>query len=143
MIESIEIIRVFSVFVLLFLFYLIFTKSKDDKTIKEDNENEPQTIDFDNSNIGIDFKLTFEPIKNLSGDNLKAIKIINTVRFGSVQIEIFKGSSFSDDPLKHWIEIKEYKRITNKLKEDEREPIILSEMDTNDLIILLTFINKL
>jgi len=143
MIESIEIIRVFSVFVLLFLFYLIFTKSKDDKTIKEDNENEPQTIDFDNSNIGIDFKLTFEPIKNLSGDNLKAIKIINTVRFGSVQIEIFKGSSFSDDPLKHWIEIKEYKRITNKSKEDEREPIILSEMDTNDLIILLTFINKL
>jgi len=143
MIESIEIIRVFSVFVLLFLFYLIFTKSKDDKTIKEDNENEPQTIDFDNSNIGIDFKLTFEPIKNLSGDNLKAIKIINTVRFGSVQIEIFKGSSFSDDPLKHWIEIKEYKRIANKSKEDEREPIILSEMDTNDLIILLTFINKL
>ena len=143
MIESIEIIRMFSVFVLLFLFYLIFTKSKDNKTIKEDNENEPQTIDFDNSNIGIDFKLTFEPIKNLSGDNLKAIKIINTVRFGSVQIEIFKGSSFSDDPLKHWIEIKEYKRITNKSKEDEREPIILSEMDTNDLIILLTFINKL
>ena len=143
MIESIEIIRVFSVFVLLFLFYLIFTKSKDDKTIKEDNENEPQTIDFDNSNIGIDFKLIFEPIKNLSGDNLKAIKIINTVRFGSVQIEIFKGSSFSDDPLKHWVEIKEYKRITNKSKEDEREPIILSEMDTNDLIILLTFINKL
>jgi hypothetical protein len=143
MIESIEIIRLFSVFVLLFLFYLIFTKSKDNKTIKEDNENEPQTIDFDNSNIGIDFKLTFEPIKNLSGDNLKAIKIINTVRFGSVQIEIFKGSSFSDDPLKHWIEIKEYKRITNKSKEDEREPIILSEMDTNDLIILLTFINKL
>ena len=143
MIESIEIIRLFSVFVLLFLFYLIFTKSKDNKTIKEDNENEPQTIDFDNSNIGIDFKLIFEPIKNLSGDNLKAIKIINTVRFGSVQIEIFKGSSFSDDPLKHWIEIKEYKRITNKLKEDEREPIILSEMDTNDLIILLTFINKL
>lgn len=143
MIESIEIIRVFSVFVLLFLFYLIFTKSKDDKTIKEDNENEPQTIDFDNSNIGIDFKLTFEPIKNLSGDNLKAIKIINTVRFGSVQIEIFKGSSFSDDPLKHWIEIKEYKRLTNKSKEDEREPIILSEMDTNDVIILLTFINKL
>ena len=142
MIESIEIIRMFSVFVLLFLFYLIFTKSKDNKTIKEDNENEPQTIDFDNSNIGIDFKLTFEPIKNLSGDNLKA-KIINTVRFGSVQIEIFKGSSFSDDPLKHWIEIKEYKRITNKSKEDEREPIILSEMDTNDLIILLTFINKL
>ena len=143
MIESIEIIRVFSVFVLLFLFYLIFTKSKDDKTIKEDNENEPQTIDFDNSNIGIDFKLIFEPIKNLSGDNLKAIKIINTVRFGSVQIEIFKGSSFSDDPLKHWVEIKEYKRLTNKSKEDEREPIILSEMDTNDLIILLTFINKL
>lgn len=143
MIESIEIIRVFSVFVLLFLFYLIFTKSKDNKTIKEDNENEPQIIDFDNSNIGIDFKLIFEPIKNLSGDNLKAIKIINTVRFGSVQIEIFKGSSFSDDPLKHWIEIKEYKRITNKSKEDEREPIILSEMDTNDLIILLTFINKL
>ena len=143
MIESIEIIRVFSVFVLLFLFYLIFTKSKDDKTIKEDNENEPQTIDFDKSNIGIDFKLIFEPIKNLSGDNLKAIKIINTVRFGSVQIEIFKGSSFSDDPLKHWVEIKEYKRITNKSKEDEREPIILSEMDTNDLIILLTFINKL
>ena len=143
MIESIEIIRMFSVFVLLFLFYLIFTKSKDNKTIKEDNENEPQTIDFDNSNIGIDFKLTFEPIKNLSGDNLKAIKIINTVRFGSVQIEIFKGSSFSDDPLKHWIEIKEYKRRTNKSKEDEREPIILSEMDTNDLIILLTFINKL
>ena len=143
MIESIEIIRVFSVFVLLFLFYLIFTKSKDDKTIKEDNENEPQTIDFDKSNIGIDFKLTFEPIKNLSGDNLKAIKIINTVRFGSVQIEIFKGSSFSDDPLKHWVEIKEYKRLTNKSKEDEREPIILSEMDTNDLIILLTFINKL
>jgi len=143
MIESIEIIRMFSVFVLLFLFYLIFTKSKDNKTIKEDNENEPQTIDFDNSNIGIDFKLIFEPIKNLSGDNLKAIKIINTVRFGSVQIEIFKGSSFSDDPLKHWIEIKEYKRIANKLKEDEREPIILSEMDTNDLIILLTFINKL
>jgi len=143
MIESIEIIRVFSVFVLLFLFYLIFTKSKDDKTIKEDNENEPQTIDFDNSNIGIDFKLTFEPIKNLSGDNLKAIKIINTIRFGSVQIEIFKGSSFSDDPLKHWIEIKEYKRLTNKSKEDEREPIILSEMDTNDVIILLTFINKL
>lgn len=143
MIESIEIIRVFSVFVLLFLFYLIFTKSKDYKTIKEDNENEPQTIDFDNSNIGIDFKLTFEPIKNLSGDNLKAIKIINTVRFGSVQIEIFKGSSFSDDPLKHWIEIKEYKRLTNKSKEDEREPIILSEMDTNDVIILLTFINKL
>ena len=141
--ESIEIIRVFSVFVLLFLFYLIFTKSKDDKTIKEDNENEPQTINFDKSNIGIDFKLTFEPIKNLSGDNLKAIKIINTVRFGSVQIEIFKGSSFSDDPLKHWIEIKEYKRITNKSKEDEREPIILSEMDTNDVIILLTFINKL
>ena len=143
MIESIEIIRVFSFFVLLFLFYLIFTKSKDDKTIKEDNENEPQTIDFDNSNIGIDFKLTFEPIKNLSGDNLKAIKIINTIRFGSVQIEIFKGSSFSDDPLKHWIEIKEYKRLTNKSKEDEREPIILSEMDTNDVIILLTFINKL
>ena len=143
MIESIEIIRVFSVFVLLFLFYLIFTKSKDDKTIKEDNENEPQTINFDKSNIGIDFKLTFEPIKNLSGDNLKAIKIINTVRFGSVQIEIFKGSSFSDDPLKHWIEIKEYKRLTNKSKEDEREPIILSEMDTNDVIILLTFINKL
>ena len=143
MIESIEIIRVFSVFVLLFLFYLIFTKSKDDKTIKEDNENEPQTIDFDKSNIGIDFKLTFEPIKNLSGDNLKAIKIINTIRFGSVQIEIFKGSSFSDDPLKHWIEIKEYKRLTNKSKEDEREPIILSEMDTNDVIILLTFINKL
>lgn len=143
MIESIEIIRVFSVFVLLFLFYLIFTKSKDDKTIKEDNENEPQIIDFDKSNIGIDFKLTFEPIKNLSGDNLKAIKIINTVRFGSVQIEIFKGSSFSDDPLKHWIEIKEYKRLTNKSKEDEREPIILSEMDTNDVIILLTFINKL
>jgi hypothetical protein len=143
MIESIEIIRVFSVFVLLFLFYLIFTKSKDDKTIKEDNENEPQTIDFDKSNIGIDFKLIFEPIKNLSGDNLKAIKIINTVRFGSVQIEIFKGSSFSDDPLKHWVEIKEYKRLTNKSKEDEREPIILSEMDTNDLIILLTFINKL
>ena len=48
MIESIEIIRVFSVFVLLFLFYLIFTKSKDDKTINKDNENEPQTIDFDN-----------------------------------------------------------------------------------------------
>ena len=143
MIESIEIIRVFSVFVLLFLFYLIFTKSKDDKTINKDNENEPQTIDFDKSNIGIDFKLIFEPIKNLSGDNLKAIKIINTVRFGSVQIEIFKGSSFSDDPLKHWVEIKEYKRITNKSKEDEREPIILSEMDTNDLIILLTFINKL
>lgn len=143
MIESIEIIRVLSVFVLLFLFYLIFTKSKDDKTINKDNENEPQTIDFDKSNIGIDFKLIFEPIKNLSGDNLKAIKIINTVRFGSVQIEIFKGSSFSDDPLKHWIEIKEYKRLTNKSKEDEREPIILSEMDTNDLIILLTFINKL
>ena len=143
MIESIEIIRVLSVFVLLFLFYLIFTKSKDDKTINKDNENEPQTIDFDKSNIGIDFKLIFEPIKNLSGDNLKAIKIINTVRFGSVQIEIFNGSSFSDDPVKHWIEIKEYKRLTNKSKEDEREPIVLSEIDTNDVIILLTFINKL
>lgn len=143
MIESIEIISMFYVFALLLLFYLMFSKSKDYKAINKDNENEPQTIDFDKSNIGIDFKLTFEPIKNLSGDNLKAIKIINTVRFGSVQIEIFKGSSFSDDPLKHWIEIKEYKRTTNKSKEDEREPIILSEMDTNDVIILLTFINKL
>jgi len=137
-----EIMRILSVGFIAYLFYRIFKGSNnDDQTIepmnKTDDENS-SIIDFDYKDLQIDFKLKFEPIKNLSGDNYKAIKLINTFRFGTVEIEIKKGSAYSDFDNLHWVEIRS---LSNEYKTDE--PIILTEMDTNDLIILLTFINKI
>jgi hypothetical protein len=137
-----EIIRILSVGFIAYLFYRIFKGSNNnDQAIepmnKTDDENS-SIIDFDSNNLQTDFKLKFEIIKNLSGENYKAIKLINTFRFGTVEIEIKKGSAYSDFDNLHWVEIRS---LSNQYKTDE--PIILTEMDTNDLIILLTFINKI
>jgi len=137
-----EIIRILSVGFIAYLFFRIFKGSNNnDQTIepmnKTDDENS-SIIDFDSKDLQTDFKLKFELIKNLSGENYKAIKLINTFRFGTVEIEIKKGSAYSDFDNLHWVEIRS---LSNQYKTDE--PIILTEMDTNDLIILLTFINKI
>ena len=135
-----EIIRILSISFIAYLFYKIFTgfDNNGKHVSKKDNENEKQIIEFDNKDLQTDFKLKFESIKNLSGDNYKAIKLINTLQFGTIQIEIFKGSAYSDFDNLHWVELRS---LSNEYKTNE--PIILSEMDTNDLIILLTFINKI
>lgn len=137
-----EIIRILSVGFIAYLFYRIFKGSNNnDQTIEPMNKIDDKNssiIDFDSNNLQTDFKLKFELIKNLSGENYKAIKLINTFRFGTVEIEIKKGSAYSDFDNLHWIEIRS---LSNEYKTDE--PIILTEMDTNDLIILLTFINKI
>lgn len=138
-----EIIRILSISFIAYLFYKIFTgfDNNGKHVNKKDDENEKQIIEFDDKDLQTDFKLKFDRIPNLSGENYKAIKHINTLRFGTVEIEIKKGSAYSDFDNLHWVEIRllygEYKHITID------EPIILTEMDTNDLIILLTFINKI
>jgi len=135
-----EIIRILSIGFIAYLFYRIFKGSNNNQIepmnktdLKDDN-----IIEFDAKDLQTDFKLKFEPIKNLSGDNYKAIKLINTFRFGTVEVAINKGSAYSDFDNLHWVEIRS---LSNEYKTDE--PIILTEMDTNDLIILLTFINKI
>jgi len=135
-----EIIRILSIAFIAYLFYRIFKGSNNNQIepmnktdLKDDN-----IIEFDAKDLQTDFKLKFEPIKNLSGDNYKAIKLINTFRFGTVEVLINKGSAYSDFDNLHWVEIR---ALCNEYKTDE--PIILTEMDTNDLIILLTFINKI
>ena len=135
-----EIIRILSISFIAYLFYKIFTgfDNNGKHVSKKDNENEKQIIEFDNKDLQTDFKLKFEEVKNLSGDNYKALKLINTLQFGTIQIEIFKGSAYSDFDNLHWVELRS---LSNEYKTNE--PIILSEMDTNDLIILLTFINKI
>ena len=137
-----EIIRILSVGFIAYLFYRIFKGSNNnDQTIEPMNKTDDKNssiIDFDSNNLQTDFKLKFEQVKNLSGDNYKAVKLINTLQFGTIQIEIFKGSAYSDFDNLHWIELRS---LSNQYKTDE--PIILTEMDTNDLIILLTFINKI
>jgi hypothetical protein len=137
-----EIIRILSVGFIAYLFYRIFKGSNNnDQTIEPMNKTDDKNssiIDFDSNNLQTDFKLKFEQVKNLSGDNYKAVKLINTLQFGTIQIEIFKGSAYSDFDNLHWIELRS---LSNEYKTNQ--PIILSEMDTNDLIILLTFINKI
>lgn len=137
-----EIIRILSVGFIAYLFYRIFKGSNsNNQTIEPMNKTDLKDgniIEFDDKDLQTDFKLKFEPIKNLSGDNYKAIKLINTFQFGTIQIEIYKGSAYSDFDNLHWIELRS---LTNEYKTNE--PIILSEMDTNDIIILLTFINKI
>jgi len=135
-----EIIRILSIGFIAYLFYRIFKGSNNNQIepmnktdLKDDN-----IIEFDAKDLQTDFKLKFEPIKNLSGDNYKAIKLINTFRFGTVEVLINKGSAYSDFDNLHWVEIRS---LSNEYQTDE--PIILTEMDTNDLIILLTFINKI
>lgn len=136
-----EIIRILSVGFIAYLFYRIFKGSNNNQTIEPMNKTylkDDNIIEFDVKDLQTDFKLKFEPIKNLSGDNCKAIKLINTFQFGTIQIEIYKGSAYSDFDNLHWIELRS---LSNEYKTNE--PIILTEMDTNDLIILLTFINKI
>lgn len=136
-----EIIRILSVGFIAYLFYRIFKGSNNNQTIEPMNKTDlkdDNIIDFDVKDLQTDFKLKFEPIKNLAGENYKAIKLINTYRFGTVEIVIMKGSAYSDFDNLHWVEIRS---LSNEYKTDE--PIILTEMDTNDLIILLTFINKI
>jgi hypothetical protein len=137
-----EIIRILSVGFIAYLFYRMFKGSNsNNQTIEPMNKTDLKDgniIEFDDKDLQTDFKLKFEPIKNLSGDNYKAIKLINTFQFGTIQIEIFKGSAYSDFDNLHWVELRS---LSNEYKTNQ--PIILSEMDTNDIIILLTFINKI
>lgn len=120
-----------------FLMYFIY---KIAKTYKSDNINKSDSsiIEFDAKNLQTDFKLKFDRMPNLAGENYKAIKLINTYRFGTVEIAIKKGSAYSDFDNLHWVDIR---ATCNEYRTDE--PITLTEMDTNDLIILLTFINKI
>lgn len=136
-----EIIRIICIGFIAYLFYRIFKGSNNNQTIEPMNKTDlkdDNIIEFDVKDLQTDFKLKFEPIKNLAGENYKAIKLINTYRFGTVEIVIMKGSAYSDFDNLHWVEIRS---LSNEYKTDE--PIILTEMDTNDLIILLTFINKI
>jgi len=136
-----EIIRILSVGFIAYLFFRIFKGSNNNETIEPMNKTDDKNssiIEFDAKDLQTDFKLKFDLMPNLSGENYKAIKLINTFRFGTVEIEIKKGSAYSDFDNLHWVEIRS---LSNEYKTDE--PIILTEMDTNDLIILLTFINKI
>ena len=137
-----EIIRILSVGFIGYLFYRIFKGSNNNnQTIEPMNKTDlkdDNIIEFDAKDLQTDFKLKFDRMPNLAGENYKAIKLINTYRFGTVEIAIKKGSAYSDFDNLHWVDIR---ATCNEYRTDE--PITLTEMDTNDLIILLTFINKI
>ena len=111
------------ILIFFFVFFMIVKSNSND-----DNENNFDRIEFkpvDPNRI----KLNFEQLKC---GNQKAVKVFNTDQFGLINVDVYKGDSYSDNGL-NFIEI----------KKDNKTLCILDEMSNNDLILSLMLLKRL
>ena len=74
-------------------------------------------------------KLKFEQLKC---GNEKAVKVFNTAQFGLINVDVYKGESYSDNGL-NFIEI----------RKDNKTICVFDEMSNNDLILSLMLLKRL
>jgi len=74
-------------------------------------------------------KLKFEQLKC---GNEKAVKVFNTSQFGLINVDVYKGESYSDNGL-NFIEI----------RKDNKTICVFDEMSNNDLILSLMLLKRL
>lgn len=74
-------------------------------------------------------KLKFEQLKC---GNEKAVKVFNTDQFGLINVDVYKGDSYSDNGL-NFIEI----------RKDNKTICVFDEMNDNDLILSLMLLKRL
>jgi hypothetical protein len=94
------------------------TGANDDANITKFNPVDPNRI-----------KLNFEQLKC---GNQKAVKVFNTDQFGLINVDVYKGDSYSDNGF-NFIEI----------RKDNKTLCILDEMNDNDLILSMMLLKRL
>jgi len=109
--------------ILLFGGFIIITLNK-----KSNKRNDKQITKFEPVNADR-IKLKFEQLKC---GNEKAIKVFNTAQFGLINVDVYKGESYSDNGL-NFIEI----------RKDNKTICVFDEMSNNDLILSLMLLKRL
>ena len=125
--------QIFLILLTCFLFFLII---KPLFKKKEKKEYEQGLFDFDKKELkraAETFEIEFIEQKDKS---LKAIKIINTLQFGLIEIVFFRGSIYSDKGLT-------FAQFNNANGSKKKLVFYLDDLTNNDIILILTFLNKL
>ena len=125
--------QIFLILLTCFLFFLII---KPLFKKKEKKEHESGLIDFDKKELkraSETFEIEFIEQKDKS---LKAIKIVNTLQFGLIEVVFFSGSIYSDNGLT-------FAQFNNANGSKKKLIFHLDELTNNDIILILTFLNKL
>jgi hypothetical protein len=124
------------IFLILLTCFLLFLIIKPLFKKKEKKEHESGLVDFDKKELkraAETFEIEFIEQKDKS---LKAIKIINTLQFGLIEVVFFRGSIYSDKGLT-------FAQFNDANGSKKKLIFYLDDLTNNDIILILTFLNKL
>jgi hypothetical protein len=124
--------QIFLILLTCFLFFLIIKPLFK----KKEKKHEQGLVDFDKKELkraAETFEIEFIEQKDKS---LKAIKIVNTLQFGLIEVVFFRGSIYSDKGLT-------FAQFNDANGSKKKLVFYLDELTNNDIILILTFLNKL
>jgi hypothetical protein len=124
--------QIFLILLTCFLFFLIIKPLFK----KKEKKHEQGLVDFDKKELkraAETFEIEFIEQKDKS---LKAIKIVNTLQFGLIEIVFFRGSIYSDKGLT-------FAQFNDANGSKKKLAFYLDDLTNNDIILILTFLNKL
>jgi hypothetical protein len=124
--------QIFLILLTCFLFFLIIKPLFK----KKEKKHEQGLVDFDKKELkraAETFEIEFIEQKDKS---LKAIKIVNTLQFGLIEVVFFRGSIYSDKGLT-------FAQFNDANGSKKKLAFYLDDLTNNDIILILTFLNKL